>query len=272
MKFSVVIMNPPYQDANNKRSPLWQKFVKKAMELVKENGFVAAIHPCSWRKPDHELFDMFKSKKLKYLEIHNQQDGIKTFDCGTRYDWYILQNSKGSNKTVIVDENGIQKEIDISKRFFIPHAHSEVLEKCLAKNEEEKYEIIHSFSMYENRSPWISKTKSAKYKYPCVYATPCNKEPNLLYSCKKDGHFGIKKVIIGKASPENAFYDENGEYGVTNNCFGIRVDNKVQAMGIIKALSSDKFKEIIEACKWAGFAMEYKTFHYFKKDFWKEFI
>ena len=271
-KFDVVVGNPPYQDPNNKGVPLWVKFVKKSLGLSKDNGYIALIHPSSWRRPLHELHDDLFYRQMQYLEIHNQQDGMRNFGCGTRYDWYILQNSKNHKNTIVIDEDGQTSSLNFFKQNFIPHACLDILEKCLAKNREDKCKVIYSRTMYGHDKAWMSVTKHDKFEYPCVRATPCTKIPTIIYSSKKEGHFGISKVIIGVASPENCFYDSEGEYGISDGCFGIITNNKIEANNIINVLSSDKFRKIIDSCKWAGFAMEFKIFQSFKRDFWKEFL
>lgn len=36
---------------------------------------------------------MTTDNTIIYLEIHNTQNGMKTFKCGTRYDYYLLQKN-----------------------------------------------------------------------------------------------------------------------------------------------------------------------------------
>lgn len=271
-KFDCVIMNPPYQSPVKKSDSLWKSFVEKALVLCKDNGFIVAIHPSSWRKPGHDLYEEFRCRQLKYLEIHNQSDGIRDFGCGTRYDWYILQNKTNSHdKSIIIDEDGNVAKVDISEIDFIPNKHSETLIRCLAKTGEERIRVIHARSLYGHDKPWMAREKNDTYKFPCVCSTPCNNSPKFLYSSKNDGHFGIKKVIIGKASPENCFYD-NGEYGVSDNCIAIIVDKEDEAQNIIKAIQSEEFQRIINTCKWSGFSIEPEVFESLRKDFWKEFV
>ena len=267
-----VIENPPYQNPKNKHKSLWQRFVEMGFNIANDGGIISFIHPSAWRKPNHPLYSVFQDKQLEYLEIHNQSDGQKTFGCGTRYDWYVLINKAKKNDTIILDEDGVSKKIDMSSKPFIPHKHSEVLEKCIGGKGEKRIKVIHSRSMYGNDKPWMSKEKDDKFLYPCIYSTPCGKPPVLLYSSKKDGHFGVKKVVLGKASPENCFYDEKGEYGVTNNCIAIEVDSTKEAENIIAAIRSEKFIEMMDICKWSGFSIEPEVFEFFKKDFWKEFV
>ena len=91
--------------------------------MLKSNGYLCFVHPNGWRKPNTErgklygLFDkMVKENSMIYLEIHDVKDGMKQFNCGTRYDWYILQKKKNeNNKTLIIDQNNVSYEINLTK-------------------------------------------------------------------------------------------------------------------------------------------------------------
>ena len=115
-KFDVVVGNPPYQSTSGNKGKgniLWDKFVAKADEqLVKEGGFICLVHPALWRKPNHELQKHFTQNNLRYLEIHDEKDGQKTFGANTRYDWYVLQKSNAVGMTKIKGQDGKVVEID----------------------------------------------------------------------------------------------------------------------------------------------------------------
>ena len=269
MKFDVVIGNPPYQ-SNNKRAPLWEKFVEKSFDLCEDGGHIALIHPSAWRKPTHKLFPLFQKNNLEYLEIHNQKDGMKTFGAGTRYDWYVLQKASNRGKTVIIDENGEIYKYNIEEMGCIPHKNIDKFVSMLARDN--KCEILHSRTAYGNDKSWMAKHLNEKNKFPCVYTTGA-KGIKLLYSnTNANGHFGIKKVIMGKASPENGFFDVKGEYGITNNAFAIEVHSDEDGFELERAIKMNSFKEFFMVLKWAGFAVDHRAFGYLKYGFWKVFI
>jgi hypothetical protein len=119
--FYLVIGNPPYQDPDNKRLPLWQSFLKKSLNLLKNNGYINYVHPSAWRKPKHELLETIKNNNLVYLNINSQQDGVRVFGAGTRFDYYLLQKNKYNGVTKIIDEDNNEHILDIKKMPFIPH-------------------------------------------------------------------------------------------------------------------------------------------------------
>jgi hypothetical protein len=282
-QFDIIVGNPPYNDSKSddeeKQSgshSLWNKFVIKSIESLKNKGFLSFVHPSGWRKPDgdtsryHGLYDLMSNQnQLIYLEIHDTNDGMKTFNCGTRYDWYLLEKRKQYKDTIIKDELGEIDNFDLSKIPFLPNSRIKKTMKLITKKE--KCEVLYNRSNYGSDQNHVSENKSSVFKYPLIHSTP-QTGIRYMYSSKKDlGHFGVSKVIFGETGIYNAITDVNGKYGMTNGAIGI-VDKKENLISIKKAIESDKFKEILESCSWSNYRIEWRLFNYFNKDFYKEFI
>ncbi|MFA5024068.1 MAG: Eco57I restriction-modification methylase domain-containing protein [Patescibacteria group bacterium] len=282
VKFDVVIGNPPYQAPKNRKgdakngtcgSVLWKDFLMKSIELCKDDGFISLIHPGQWRKPDSKLLETIKSLNLKYLEIHNLDDGMKVFKAATGFDWYVIAKQKYGGKTKIKGADGIINEEDISEINFIPNSDFDMLRKLIAKKEEEKCNIIFNRTNYGTDKAWISKTQDDIFKYPCVYGLTQRDGLKLFYSSKNDsGHFGIKKIIIPISKYTDAFIDDEGKYGLCQFAFGIRIDSEEEGENIKKAITSDEFKKVWQAIEWIYNSKEWRVFKSFRKDFWKDFI
>jgi hypothetical protein len=283
MKFDVVIMNPPYQPmvkeslgGSGSRNTLWDKFVLKALELVVKDGFVCAVHPAKWRKPEDYLYEEFRKLSLKYLSIHNKQEGDKVFGATTRFDWYILQNKNSKNiinKTIIHDETGKTSSFILNNWPFIPNYKFDVLVSILAKDGEKTCPILYSGGAYDSRRPHMSLTKHDNFIYPCVTST-CKKGVRFCYSdTKSKGLFQISKLIFCDADTiQNAIVDVKGEYAMTPNSMAIEIESEEEGLQIKKAIESKKFNEFLKACRWSNFRIEWRLFKHFRKDFWKEFI
>lgn len=270
MQFSVIATNPPYQKHQDKRHPLWKKFIQKQLEIVEENGYILSINPCSWRKPKDPLLYDFKKRNLKYIEIHNQEDGKSVFEAGTRYDWFILQNKSYDGKTIVKNEQGDIEEINILRYPFIPHFHLNMFEQFFPVDGAKKCSIICT-STYHTQHPKkpisMSKYKDTRHIYPCIHATS-SESNNIWYASDKDHLFSIKKVIFGIANPYKAFFDKHGEYGFTQNCFAIPVKNDIEGNELTKFVEGNIFRNIVESVKFSGFAFEYDVLRHLKEKFY----
>jgi hypothetical protein len=274
-KFDAVVGNPPYQDSQDnvgKRGGgdlLWNKFVINSINIIKENGYLCFVHPAGWRKPESDkskyknLFKLMTSEnQMMYLEMHDTKDGIKTFGAGTRYDWYVLQKIKKYKNTIIKGDDGKLYELDLNKWNFLPNYNFENVYKLLAIDDEERCQIIY------NRTNYGSDNK--KYKHTLIHSTPKN-EIRYMYSSKNDnGHFGISKVIFGDSGIYNSVIDIEGIYGMTQHSMGIKILNLEEGEKIKKYIESDMFKNILKACSWSNFQIDWRLFTYFKKSFYME--
>jgi len=278
-EYNVVLGNPPYNARGhvNKGNTIWQRFTSDAINEWSTN-FLLFVHPPGWRKPSTKsgryvkLFElMTKQNQMLYLEIHGLKDGKKTFDCGTRYDWYIIEKTSQYKNTVIIDEYQNQYEINLSKLSWLPNSSILEVNKLLATNGD-NCPLLHSESIYDTRHKCMSLTQTDEFKYPCVHSIP-KKGVRFMYSKVNDkGHFGVSKVIFGCGGINETIIDMEGRYGMTQYAMAIQVDNLEEATDIKKALESDKFKKIIKSCLYSLFFIDWKIFKEFKKDFYKEFI
>jgi hypothetical protein len=281
--FDLVIGNPPYNSSGNTGTgnTIWQLFTKKALnEWLNKRGYLLFVHPPGWRKPNTErgkfygLFElMTKENQMLYLSIHGIKDGKQTFKCGTRYDWYIIKKTPKYRNTIVKDENGENNNINMGTWDWLPNSNMDIIKNLLVKNKEEKCNVICDFSYSRLDKKNVSKYKTEIYNHELIYLTP-KKGVRYMYSKTNDkGHFNKAKVIIGETGMENAINDYKGNYGMTQDSFGILIQNKSEGENILKCVKSPLFNEIIrKSCSWSNFRIDWRLFTYFRKDFWKEFI
>jgi len=280
MKFDVLIGNDPYQEkvGPKKTEPLWNKFFHKRISLLKEGGYLSLIHPSGWRNIKGKFKDVqevIRSKKVSFLSIHNEKDGIETFGAETRYDYYVLQNiPNDKSKTLIRFQDGEFKKLLLDDMEFIPNGGIDLLNSLLAKEGEEKVNLLYSRSDYGTDKSNVSKVQENNFIYPCVYTVNYLSQPKLHYSStNENGHFGIPKVIWsnGRISSVGSYIDETGEFGLTQ--FSYAIVDEVENLPFIKtALDSLKFKKLMELCAVGQLTINHKVISTFRKDFWKEFI
>jgi type I restriction-modification system DNA methylase subunit len=276
--FDMVVGNPPYNSSGSvgTGNTIWQHFVTKGIEWLRPNGYLLYVHPPGWRKPNtskgkfNGLFSLLThANQMHHLSIHGIKDGMKTFKCGTRYDWYLVQKCKSEFMTVIVDEKRVTHEIDMEDWEWLPNHSFGLVQELLAYDEDETCPIIYSRTAYgADKKQWMSSEQTTKFKYPCVHSTPLSGVRYMYSSVNDKGHFGVSKVIFGESGLGKIVLDLHGTYGITHSAMGIEVDDDDEAKKLEKALSSEAFKRVIDACSWSSFRIDWNIFKCFKKTFY----
>jgi hypothetical protein len=113
----------------------------------------------------------------------------------------------------------------------------------------------------------VNENKTNEYRHPCVYLA--NKKGVIYYYAKSTPvHFGVPKVII----PMGSFVpilDSNGEYGMCEVTFAIPISSATEGKEIMRAFDTEKFNNILSACKWKTFQLDWRLFKYLNGDFYK---
>ncbi len=280
-KYDIILGNPPYNKNNTGTgNSIWQFFVLNCLNLIKENGYLLFVHPSTWRKPQSEkskmrgFFDlMTKNNKMLYLEIHNSKDGMKTFGCGTRYDIYLIKKEiNNNNKTIVKDELGIISKINLTEFEWLPNYYFDEFKKILKQENDNSCELLFDCNIYETRRKWVSQKENKEYKYKLVNAINKDKIKFYYTNDNTKGMFGIKKIIFGTSGINVPLNDSKGEYGMTEHAMAIKYNNDNEAKLILECLKSNRFKELLKACNWSSFLLDWRLFTFFKKDFYKYFI
>jgi hypothetical protein len=206
-----------------------------------------------------------------YLEMHESKDGMKTFNCGTKYDWYII-NIKNTinNNTEVIDEKKNKHLLNLKNYSFLPNSNIELFNKIYSKNSDIT-NILYSRSSYGSDKKWVSKLKNDNYKYTIIHSTT-KAGCRYLYSNTNDnGFYGIKKVIFGDSGINEPIIDNNGDLLLSEHAMGIPIINNNEKE-IYECIKSDKFKDFIKSCMWSNFQIDWRLFTYLKKNFYIEFI
>lgn len=273
--FDAVIGNPPYnipKDGTLKGGyggrSLWDLFVVKSLnDWVNENSYLVFIHPPSWRKPEHYLWEVLGKKQLLYLKTYSKKDGNKIFGCSTLVDYYVLKNTNIYKETIIDGQDGKTYSINLNDWNFLPSGAFDNIKKILGKNE-----VLYSRTIYGTDKKNITKLKTEKNILPVVHNMTKKDGLGFVYSSEDKGHFGVSKVILSFGEFQYPYNDWNGEYGMSQICYGLKINSKEEGDKIVEAINSVQFKEILKYTKWSTFQTDWRMFKEFKPDFWKEFI
>lgn len=278
-EFDVVIGNPPFSSEGV--SSIWATFVKRSIgSWLKKGGILSFIHPAGWRKPTDEkgnfvgLYNlMAKEKAMVFLEMNNAITGRKVFECGTRFDWYVIFNEekKKGQVTKVIDQDEFEHSIDLSRWEWLPNSHFADVEGILKKKEEPHCEILSS-SIHNALCDTLKTKESSTHCYPLVEET--SKMRTLIYyTNKKPPHLGVRKIIFGvKIALGDPIIDMEGEFGLTARAMAIKIETKEEGKLIYKALQTAQWAKIIRCCTWGNYHVDWKLFLFLKRDFYKEIL
>ena len=278
-KYNVILENPPYQISKKEtykggrgsNHTLWDRFIHKSFEILDEKeGWMGAITPANWRRPNHPLYTNIIAPRLTYLHIYGKREGIRLFGAQTRFDLYILSKNSKNKPPLIIDEMGkSHHEIHPIEWAFLPnYSYGTVNRYFSLKNKKnvnekkDKYKtkkVIYDSNEYNSKT--LLKRQTATAKYPVVH-TMTRKGLGVRWSLKKKKHFGTAKVLLNFNEILYPYNDWKGEYGMSQLTFGIPIKSKKEGDELIKTMNRDDFKEAIKATKWGSFQTDYKMFEY----------
>lgn len=264
--YDIILENPPYQvpklstykGAQGNRT-LWDKFIIRSLEILNPNGFLGAITPANWRRPENKLYKrMTHDNQLLYLHIYNKTHGKEYFHVQSRFDVYIISKTEPTYHPMIIDELGkSHKNIDPKKWPFLPNFAFPLVRSFLTTTIQP---VIHDSMAYN--STHLQTKRSRKYKYPVIH-TLTKKGKGIRYSrTNRKGHFHVPKVILNSNEKQYPVNDYRGEYAMSQLSFGIPIHSKKEGERIIEIIQSPAFQTVIRATKWGSFQTDFRMFRY----------
>ena len=252
-RFDVIMGNPPYNSkgVNKGGGTVWPKFVKRAFELVKENGYITFVHPPGWRKfydPEDrdnqgKIWNNIRNRgwSLLYININDKPRFVST---NVITDYYVIKAGK-SDKLTRYDSStlGVKSSGSVELNFqFIPNIITEETISIINKLftvDGSPIKIIYNQSFKPN----------ADYKNPVgiphYHFTNRTGEKVIYYKEYPEipEYINNPKVIMTmKAGYEKgrlfAFYNET-PIGTTNNSMYMLVNSVEEGNKVSQFLNSD---------------------------------
>jgi site-specific DNA-methyltransferase (adenine-specific) len=276
MKFDVVIGNPPYQEGgrDDQANKLWPQFIKKAYDLVEDNGHVAMITPNGWMQPTADIGkgtgknalsifnDIFKKNNLILANIDSDAIRETHFKgVGSTFSYYLFQKAPYSGSTEFITSTG-SVQIDISNIDSLPKITSKESLSIVKKMIGTPFLFCdqnHGLGGKENDtqgpSVFVKKTKNGNvseavdYKYKTYHT---NKNGGTYwYSETLNPYTNIPKVIISLSGTYLPVF--NNTTGFSNMCLALMCATDEEATRAQFVLSSKLYKFWVEMQKFSGF-------------------
>jgi site-specific DNA-methyltransferase (adenine-specific) len=276
MKFDVVIGNPPYQEGGreDQANKLWPQFVKKAYDLVEDNGHVAMITPNGWMQPTADIGkgtgnnslsifnDIFKKNNLVLANIDSDSIREKHFKgVGSTFSYYHVQKAPYSGITELITPTG-NLQIDISKIDSLPKVTSKESLSIVKKMIGTAFEFCdqnHGLNGTEgNTQGIITQTKKTKNENKTI---TCNLKYPIYHTNKNNGTYWFGEIRNPYANAPKVIISLSGKYlpvfnnttGFSNMCLAVIFKTVKEAKRAESILSSKLYKFWVEMQKFSGF-------------------
>lgn len=107
--FDIVVGNPPYNQGgimsskktvkcNLKRKVIWNDFIDKSLELLKDKGYLLFIVPLSWLKSSNRSHYTILTRILPSLELWDGSYSAREIDANIALSIFLLINTPNHNK------------------------------------------------------------------------------------------------------------------------------------------------------------------------------
>lgn len=255
-QFDVVLGNPPYQNpGKSKGEKLWYRFVRKAQELTKENGYIGFVTPNSWMSGGVNmssgkwgvLKDLFAKKQLIESQVSGVQE--KYFPkIGIDISYWILENKEVYQTSKIHLADGTIdvdfRETDILSP--IPQKTSMSIFDKVVNADNEKFDVKY-FQKSTKPGELVEKESvDGNYKYPhWVMGTKEHDNLSIRYlDFQKSPEIEYQKILFHVTSRYWQPYLDMASVGAITQGFALAVDPNTTQEGFRSVFYSKLFTYI----------------------------
>jgi hypothetical protein len=231
--FDVVIGNPPYNLDGIKhkgQKNIYVAFVLKGLDILKPGGYMASIHPPTYRIPQHKiqharvnLNAIYTRKRILCIKMFSIPATKKMMNVMMNVDFIILQNSayapdNDMKMTTLIDIHDKKSLHSIKPDDFIPNFGIPILEKMQIKAKSAGALALILTS--EMHAQIIAKGDGNKI-YKNIHGIKAKGVKISLSAHPHSLQTKRKLVINGIGSYNYVFYDASGVYGFTQSPIAI---------------------------------------------------
>tara|TARA_B110000483_G_scaffold3711_1_gene4383 strand:- start:12282 stop:13670 length:1389 start_codon:yes stop_codon:yes gene_type:complete len=282
--FDYVIGNPPYNINGVKKVPtnkqknkkndgntVWFEFIKKSIQLLKENGNLIMVVPCIWLKPDKlKAYDYMCNFKIEKLHSHSNTDTKKIFNgnAQTPTSYFLLKNTL-SNKKINIFDNDKQEYFSykLITNYPIPMFGINLINKIMYYVEKYGHLDITKTNM-PHKNVKLSPMRNNTYKYKNINSCKIDNIENrptldVKYSNTPCNYYKEIKLVLPHKMYGFPYIDMTGSYGICNRDNYVILDNNINNLQIIcEFLSTKTALYIYESTRYRMKYLEKYAFNY----------
>ena len=258
VKYDLVVSNPPYAkfgDDNkrvSKNHNLSRAFIRKAIDVVKDEGYILFIVPNNWMSyaDRNELPSLLSRYQFLHINIHGAKRWFP--HVGSSFTWFLLQKTPNRKRFTIENNYIIRDKVEASLHEdvkFIPLYYSDIVQSILKKTiyaDVEKYPVETSCDLHRyTKSNELSARKEGKFKYKIIH-TPTQE----LYASRPHKYQKGHKVFLSLSNQYRMFVDA---CGMTQSIAFIRCDSKQSALRTLQSLQAPIFVFLNNIARYGNF-------------------
>jgi len=233
-EFDIIIGNPPYNSGGkikvptnkklNKRrdgSTIWHKFVRHSISLLKKGGILVMIIPSLWlRKDKAGMNEYILRYQVENVHCFTNTETNRLFHgkAQTPTCYFILRKQNTNGIISLYDKEKGEK-IEFMARAPLPVNSISVIKKLLPFVEEVGNLKVIKTNM-PRKNVLLSRTSSIAFSYKnirtCVVHNKTSPILKFEYSNEPLIYYGKRKLVLAHKMYGIPYYDESGEYGISN--------------------------------------------------------
>ena len=253
--FDAVIGNPPYQknfNNNNGRvggSSLWSEFINYSMNIIKDNGYLLFITPCSWMTggSNKQSGNILNGVMQKYTLLHvNIEECAKYFSVASTFSYYLIKK--------IVEDTNFECICNYKKKIYKSQISNNNFRKLLVVPKIFTNEMISIINKIENANndklhfqrvrDLDSSAQIKRYNETGKYSVR-HKVVDIRHTDWEQECMNKDKIIISMPGYIKATYDK--ECGCSDASLFMYVNNLQHGEDLINLLNSNIYQLIINS-------------------------
>ena len=256
-RFDLVVSNPPYAQfcgarRASKNHNMSRAFIKKALDMTKEDGYILFIAPNNWMSlSDRNILPRLMSKyQFRHLNIHGAKKWFPR--VGSSFTWFLLQKSPNRQRFTV--ENFYKRCDRVRARLdknadFIPLYYSDAVRSLLQKTvyaPVPKYAVETTSDLHRTtRRELLCDQRDSGHPHRLIH-TP----RQTVWSARPHKYQRGWKVFLSLSDRYRAFADN---CGMTQSVAFVRCKDEGEARRLTAELNSPVYRAINNLTRYGNF-------------------
>ena len=229
--YDMIIGNPPFNCNGTVKVPtsksskkkdgvsIWQQFIKKSVQSLKEDGHLTFITPSIWMKSDHPMHQYMMRYNIPKIHTMTNTETNKAFHGHAQTPTCYFTLVKKHSHTVSIYDKSIGEYVKCEGGSLPLFAQSVIRKLSLLVSAYGPLKVIKTSMRPDYKGLSVKTSKDKTHPFPNISTCILNKlQPQLVinYSNKECVHNNQPKLVLAHKMYGFPYYDVSGVYGISN--------------------------------------------------------